>query len=413
MPTPARLDPRLNLGLAALAMVATLPGRTQGLGLITEPLLADLKLDRVDYASFNLCATLIGALFCIPCGRMLDRYGGRKVLAVILAALGITVVVMGRASGPASLFFTITLTRGFGQSALSVVSLALMGKWFSKRLNMAMGVYSLLVGVGFVISFPIVGHAVLTNGWRFSWTVVGLAVLALAPLAWLQLRQEAPAEAALEQAGALDCAPGDDLDFATAMATPAFWVFAFSSSLYGLVASGISLFNQSILEQRGFDASVFHTTLVIATMVGLACNFGGGWLATRYSLQRIMGGGMAMLMAALLALPHVRTFSHVVLYAIAMGAAGGVVTVVFFSVWGQVYGKTHLGRIQGAAQMMTVLASAVGPLLLAETLRRTGSYDSIFYALGIIVGALGAACIAVPLPQRGVRRMVVAGTADL
>ena len=32
------------LGVAALAMVGTLPGRTQGLGLITEPLLRDLSL---------------------------------------------------------------------------------------------------------------------------------------------------------------------------------------------------------------------------------------------------------------------------------------------------------------------------------------------------------------------------------
>ena len=33
------------LGVAALAMVGTLPGRTQGLGLITEPLLADLGVE--------------------------------------------------------------------------------------------------------------------------------------------------------------------------------------------------------------------------------------------------------------------------------------------------------------------------------------------------------------------------------
>ena len=33
--------------LAAAAMVGTLPGRTQGLGLVTEPLIADLQLGRV------------------------------------------------------------------------------------------------------------------------------------------------------------------------------------------------------------------------------------------------------------------------------------------------------------------------------------------------------------------------------
>ena len=67
---------------------------------------------------------------------------------------------------------------------------------------------------------------------------------------------------------------------------------------------------------------------------------------------------MAVLAAALLWLPLVRTYIQVMIYGIAMGVAGGVVTVVFFSVWGQVFGRSHLGRIQGCAQMMTVLASA-------------------------------------------------------
>ena len=56
------------LGVAALAMVGTLPGRTQGLGLITEPLLRDLSIGRVAFAQINLVATLIGALFCIGIG---------------------------------------------------------------------------------------------------------------------------------------------------------------------------------------------------------------------------------------------------------------------------------------------------------------------------------------------------------
>ena len=37
----------VNLAIAAVAMVGTLPGRTQGLGLVTEPLIADFRIDRV------------------------------------------------------------------------------------------------------------------------------------------------------------------------------------------------------------------------------------------------------------------------------------------------------------------------------------------------------------------------------
>jgi hypothetical protein len=36
----------VHVAVAALAMVLTLPGRTQGLGLFTEPLLRSLALDR-------------------------------------------------------------------------------------------------------------------------------------------------------------------------------------------------------------------------------------------------------------------------------------------------------------------------------------------------------------------------------
>ena len=185
-----------------------------------------------------------------------------------------------------------------------------------------------------------------------------------------------------------------------ALRTSAFWVFALSSSMFGLVYSGISLFNQSILEQRGFDASVYHTVLVISTMLGLAANFAGGWLASRWPIQRLMGLGMAALSCALVALPLVRSFTHVVCYGAVMGIAGGIITVVFFSVWGQVYGRRHLGKVQGCAQMMTVFASAIGPLLLARTLERTGSYDSIFYGLAVVVTGLGVASWLVRLPSR-------------
>ena len=80
-------------------MVGTLPGRTQGLGLITEPLLRDLGVTRVAYAQINLVATLVGALFCAGIGRLLDRQGSRVVLTALAIALGLVVVAMSRATG--------------------------------------------------------------------------------------------------------------------------------------------------------------------------------------------------------------------------------------------------------------------------------------------------------------------------
>ena len=73
----------VNLAVAAAAMVGTLPGRTQGLGLITEPLLNDIRIGRVLFAHINLWATLIGALFAVGVGRLIDRVGSRSMLTVV------------------------------------------------------------------------------------------------------------------------------------------------------------------------------------------------------------------------------------------------------------------------------------------------------------------------------------------
>lgn len=397
----------INLAVAALAMVGTLPGRTQGLGLITESLLGDLQIDRVLFAQINLWATLIGALFCIGIGRLIDKFGSRVLLSIVSAALGAVVLVMSGVSGIVMLALLITLTRGLGQSALSVISITMVGQWFQRRISMAMAIYTVLLSVGFMIAFPIVGSIVLARGWRVAWGGIGGAILlVLVPIAWL-LTRRSPEACGLSLDGEKDSSNESEntkntkigFTLGHALSTPAFWVFALGSSIYGLIASGIALFNESILAERGFEAATYHRSLVITALTALAGNFFGGWLTTKWSINRLMALAMSLLAGSLLALPHVRTEAHVAIYAVVMGVAGGFVMVIFFTFWSQAFGRAHLGKIQGAAQTLTVLASAVGPLLLAECVARTGSYTMMFYLLALVVGGLGLSAWFVPLPR--------------
>ena len=54
----------------------------------------------------------------------------------------------------AALAVLVTLTRGLGQSALSVVSLTMVGQWFVRRIDTAMAIYSVVMSVGFMMAFP-------------------------------------------------------------------------------------------------------------------------------------------------------------------------------------------------------------------------------------------------------------------
>jgi MFS family permease len=392
------------LGVAAAAMVGTLPGRTQGLGLITEPLLRDFGLGRVGYAQINLAATLIGSLFCFGIGRLIDRHGSRIVLTAVGLSLGTVVLLMTTASRIGELLLLITLTRGFGQSALSVVSLAMIGKWFGQSLTRAMAIYAFVMSVGFMIAFPLVGSLVISSGWRLAWGAMGLAlVLGLAPLAWLVVRST-PAASEMDDAGeravaAREVGGASGATLIEALRSPAFWVFALASATYGLVASGIGLFNESILAERHFEAQVYHRALAVTAITALGGNFAAGALADRWSLRHVLIISLLILTAGLVALPQVTTTTHVMLQAVAMGVGGGFLMVVFFGFWGKAYGPKHLGQIQGAAQAMTVVASALGPLVLALSVEATGSYATAFYALAAGVAGLAVATALVAIPE--------------
>ena len=394
----------VNLAIAAFAMVGTLPGRTQGLGLITEQLISDLSINRVFFARINLWATLIGALFALGIGRLIDRFGSRRVLTGISLALGIVVLAMSSATTVVAIALLITLTRGLGQSALSVVSISIVGQWFVRRLHMAMAIYTIVLSIGFMLAFPLVGAAVLSSGWRSAWSAIGFTLLlGLAPLAWIFVRRTPEACGLLPdgetKTNSHDSENLTGMTLWQACSTPAFWIFGLASAVYGLIASGIALFNESILAERGFDAATYHRSLVIVALTALVGNFLGGWLTSKGKMNRLLSLAMGMLAASLLALPHLTTELHVVFYAAVMGLAGGFVIVIFFSFWSRAYGRAHLGKIQGAAQSLTVIASAIGPLLLAEGVTRTGSYAAMFYTLALVVVLLGLCAWVVPVPQ--------------
>jgi MFS family permease len=402
----ARLTGRIYYGwsvvaVAALAMVGTLPGRTQGLGLITEPLLADLGLDRVSYAELNLWATLAGSAGAVGIGRLLDRFGSRVVLTAVAIALGLVVMAMSGATTFAVLAGGVLLTRALGQSALSVVSISMVGQWFVRRVDAAMAVYTVAMSVGFMIAFPVVGGLVQAWGWREAWFAVGLAIAAgLAPLAALVVRRS-PESCGMTADGdrvvVVDAAArARELEGTTwqdALTTPAFWIFALGAALYGLVASGIGLFNESILAERGFGPDVYYRSLIVTALTALAGNFLGGWLSSRAPLGHLLALSLGTLAGGLLALPHLRTESHVAVWATLMGLGGGLVMVIFFSVWPRLFGRRHLGRIQGAAQALTVVASAIGPLLLAWCVDWTGSYAAMFRILAAVIAAIGIAAV--------------------
>jgi MFS family permease len=342
---------------------------------------------------------------------LIDRFGSRRVMFGVVILLGATVLGMCQVSGWFAFFMLLTLTRGLGQSALSVVSLTLVGKWFRQKLSVAMGAYSVLVAVGFMTAFGVY-RGLHDLPWTTVWSSMGWILLAIvAPLTWLLVRDGTHvgwavptdrtdnASSSAQLGAGLPTSPTNDWTLLQALSTPAFWVFGLATSIYGLIAAGTSLFNESLLTERGFPPNAFYEVATIGAFVGMTANFIGGWLARGRLLRGVTAAALVVLAISLALLPQVTQHWQLFLYAVGMGASGGVVTVVFFTVWGRLYGQANLGRIQGVAQMLTVFASAAGPQLMAEWHDRTASYVGLLYCLAAAVSVLCVAVAITPLPQ--------------
>jgi MFS family permease len=155
------------------------------------------------------------------------------------------------------------------------------------------------------------------------------------------------------------------------------------------VWSAVTLLNERILNEHGFGAKTFDLVMALLAGSGLVSNLLAGWLATRWSMGRLLGLGMVLLATSLAAFPLLQTPTHVVCYALVLGSSGGIITVVFFAFYGQAFGRAHLGHIQGAAQVLTVLASAAGPVILAVCRDETDSYDPFFFGMAPLAVLLG------------------------
>lgn len=393
--------------IAACCMTATLPGRTHGLGLITTPLCEDLHIDEVSFGWLNFYTIILGAAFCWPVGRLADRWGSRTMLTFVTAALGLVVVLTTKVISWWSLFIVLVGTRGLGQGALSVLSTTLVGKWFTRRVGWAMGVYAILLGIGFIGSVVGMGRARDHFGWRHAWESMGWALLiGLAPLCWLGIRSPPDASSAADeqQAESELVQELEDLTLIDALTSPAFWVFSAASCLFGMAWSAITLYNESVLASQGFGSNAFYLVMAILVGVGMVANMLGGWLATHRPLGQVLGLGMALLAASLIAFPWVRTQLQLILYATTFGIASGLVTVVHFTFHPKTFGRTHLGQIQGVYQIFSVFTSAVGPLTLALCHRWTGSYSGMFHTIGPVALLLAIAVAWTPMPRRIVRQ---------
>src|SRR6185503_2344191 len=88
-----------------------------------------------------------------------------------------------------------------------------------------------------------------------------------------------------------------------ALATPAFWLFGLTISIWGMIYAGVALFNVDIFRERGFDERLYFNVLSLVTIVALGSKFFFGWLVNHVRLTRLLAVCLVATAASLCGLP--------------------------------------------------------------------------------------------------------------
>lgn len=182
-------------------------------------------------------------LMALVGGFLAARFGTRLVIALALALMGITMILTGFAE-TFGFAFAMRLFTGLGNGAAYVPAMALGSAWFAmERRGFATGIISAGIGGGTMIAgfiVPLILKDYGPEGWRVAWYYMGGAVLVIAGITALLIRNR-PEELGLHQVGAKHAVTDPEVPKTTAAPLnwgdvykkPAVWFLGVVYFMYG------------------------------------------------------------------------------------------------------------------------------------------------------------------------------------
>lgn len=440
------------LAATTLGMLASIPGQTMGVSVFTDRLLEATGLSRVALSNAYLIGTVASGLSLVAGGVWIDRFGARRVAGATCLGLAGTLLYLsvvdrlaaglGASLGLASservawalLVLGFVALRFFGQGMLGLVSRTTLARWFDRRRGLVSAIQGAFVSLGFAAA-PLGLHLwIEAAGWRGAWQGMALAVgLGMGLVSVLFYRTD-PEECGLRPDGAppeLDpeatttppgrphtaevgsagpaspAGPAErravrDFTRGEAIRTTAFWIVAFGIAAHAMVGTGLTLHIVDVGAEGGLTRGEAVVIFLPIALLGTPVAFVVGAAVDRYPVRVLMMAMMLAQAAMYAGMAHVGSPAGRAVAIAGWGISQGFYGPLTVAALPELFGRGHLGAIQGTHMTILVVASAFGPAVLAAFQGLFGAYRPGLYLLCAFPAILFGAALGVERP--GTRR---------
>lgn len=335
-------------------------GQTFFISIFAGEIMSAFSLSHGEWGALYMTGTLAAAATMVWAGVLTDHIRVRALGAPVLAILALTCFLMSQITAAWMLPIAIFLLRICGQGMAGHIAAVAMARWFVAARGRALAIASFGYAVGEAV-LPIVFVSLMVwIGWRGSWILSGLMVLALTPLIWVFLRQERTPQSIASENQSVGM-KGRHWSRKEVLRLPLFWLIL--PTLLGPPAFGTAFFflQVHIAEINGWSHLQIVGLFPIYTATAVALMIISGFAIDRFGTARLMP-----FYAVFSAFGYLVFVSTNGLLAGAVGIAligltSGLQATVPIAFWAEFFGTRHLGAIKSLATAIMVFGTAVGP----------------------------------------------------
>jgi MFS family permease len=397
------------LGVAALGLFASGPGQSRIFSVFVAPISDDLGISRTSIASAYALATLAAAFGLPYVGRLIDRFGARRVVLIVAVLFGAAAMAFGQATNLLWLTLGFAALRFLGQGSLMLNCANLVAQWFEQKRGLALSLMALGFSASIAVHPPLAQWLTEQVGWRAAWLWLGVLtwVLLIPPVFLLAqnkpedlgLRPDGAGRQGHSSRGAAPQGAGAGLTVAQALRTPAFWITALALATMSMLVTALFFHQVSIFTHQGVDTPTAARVFSLSAITMIVATPLVGRLLDRFPTKPIFACAMLTQSAALIAMVFVDDVASALLYAIIFGLGNAAVQTHYTYVWPRFFGRRYLGSIQGTAQTIGVIGASIGPLPFGAAFDLYGSYAGALLLFALLPVLCAGAVLAMPLPS--------------
>lgn len=355
--------PSKTIGILAVTQIVSWGSLYYAFSIVAPEIGRELALaPELVFGAFSW-ALLVAGLAATPVGMLLDRHGGRHVMAAgsLLCFLGLS--WLSRCDGPVSYYLAWTLIGVAMALTLYEAAFATLNRKLDTGARQAISALTLFGGFASTLFWPLTAKLHAALGWRdtYLWYAIVQLVVCMPLHLWLG------GDPVRRKSGAAGQHRSHTL--AQALRHPAFWALALAFSANTFIFSAMAVHLIPLLQHLGQSPA---TAVLLAALIGpmqVAGRVAEMTLARNTPPQAVGKLTFAMLPAALLVLVLSGAQGWAVaLFCVLYGLSNGILTIVRGSLPQALFGREHYGAIAGAMAGPALLSKAAGPLAAAAIL---------------------------------------------